>query len=125
MLRFLVIILLVFLMASSAHAEWTYKELARHPSSDMGTMDVYAEFTDSVTKEKRSMVFRLIKDGDAEKQMAKIAANIASEPAPEVQMNKSEVEAILKEKGFLQAAETLEQLKTLEELKTADVEVIK
>lgn len=49
-------------------------------------------------------------------RMSKAIDNIINTPKPEIQINKSEVETILKEKGFLGSTQTLEDLKTLDEL---------
>lgn len=116
----ILITLFVLLLFSTASAEWTYKELARHPSSDMGTIDVYVEFSESVTGEKQGGCYRFLNDKDADlnlaSRMSKAIDNIINTPKPEIQINKSEVETILKEKGFLGSTQTLEDSKTLDEL---------
>lgn len=56
---FMIMISVFVLFVTTAQAEWMYKEQARHPSSDGGTIDVFVEFKDDTTGEIRNGQYRL------------------------------------------------------------------
>lgn len=63
----------------------------------------------------------------AEKMIKDRLLNIVQDPKPEIIYKESEVELILKEKGYLKTDEKLEDLKSLSELvaTTSEIEAIK
>lgn len=135
----LFIVLFILMLSSIASAEWIYKDLARYPSSvtvhdstarlwgrewQVTVIDDNGKVWEEsiVSSEKDPSVIAEI----AEKIISDRLLNVVEELKPEIMYKTSEVEALLKEKGYLEVNEKLEDLKPLSEIVTAtEVESIK
>lgn len=135
----LFIVLFILMLSSIASAEWIYKDLARYPSSvtvhdstvrlwgrewQVTVIDDNGKVWEEsiVSSEKDPSVIAEI----AEKIISDRLLNVVEELKPEIMYKTSEVESLLKEKGYLEVNEKLEDLKPLSEIVTAtEVESIK